>query len=83
MLPEVGSFGTDTAERVLGAKLCANSIIVTIEWHTRQDGKKPKPSQFSNSTVRENCPELLVDFYESRINLKTKPVTQTPAPATS
>ena len=35
MLPEVGSFGTDTAERVLGAKLCANSIIVTIEWHTR------------------------------------------------
>jgi len=76
-LPDVGSFETDTAEKVLGAKLCGpKQIIVTIGWQKRSDGVIPKPSQFSNETVKENCPKLLVEFYESRINLKTKPVTQ-------
>ena len=44
LLPEVGSFETDIAEKVLGAKLCSNNIIVTIDWEVREDGKKPKPS---------------------------------------
>lgn len=48
------------------------SIEVTIEWKTRADGFKPKETQFSNEEIKERCPKLLVDFYESRINSRSK-----------
>jgi hypothetical protein len=44
--------------------------MVTLSWERRRNGIIPKPSQFTNVTVRDQCPKLLVDFYESRINLK-------------
>lgn len=74
-LPEAGSFQTDTPARVTAAKLCQDSIIVTIEWEKRSNGFQPKPSNFSNKIVKEECAKLLVDFYESRINSKTKNAT--------
>jgi hypothetical protein len=46
------------------------SILVNMEWQERADGFKPKPSQFSSDIVRSQFPELLVDFYESKISLK-------------
>ena len=49
-----------------------HEIMVTIAWERRPDGVVPKPSHFSNVIVRDECPRLLVDFYESRINLKSK-----------
>jgi hypothetical protein len=47
-------------------------IMVTITWERRADGIVPKPSHFASAIIRDECPKLLVDFYESRINLKGK-----------
>jgi len=70
-LPEVGDFKYgDTASKVLGAKLTQNGIFVSVTWERRSDGVFPRPGLFLNTEVREKCPKLLVDFYESRINLK-------------
>ena len=69
-LPDLASFTIDKPLRVTAAKLCSDQIIVTIEWEKRTNGFQPKASNFSNKLVREECPKLLVDFYESRINSK-------------
>lgn len=71
-LPDTGSFRTDAPRKVTAAKLCNDQIIVTIEWQKRSNGVQPKSSNYTNKIVREECPKLLVDFYESRINSKTK-----------
>ena len=52
-LPEMGSFTHDKPLKVLSAKLNAGQITVTIEWEVRSNGKKPKPSQFTNKVVRD------------------------------
>lgn len=67
-----GSFQTDIPERVLGAKLSQGMIHVTIEWKTRSNGFKPSDSVFLNEEIKVQCPRLLVDFYESRINSRQK-----------
>ena len=71
-LPEAGSFQTDSPQKVTAAKLCNDYIVVSIEWKRRANGVQPKSSSFTNKVVREQCPKLLVDFYESRINSKSK-----------
>ena len=43
-------------------------VLVTIEWKEREDRFKPLNSNISNKIIRNKCPELLVDFYETRIN---------------
>jgi hypothetical protein len=73
-LPEQGSFVHDKPFRVVSARLGEDKIItVTIEWDSRVNGTKPKNSQFTSKVVRDQCPQLLVDFYETRINLKKPP----------
>eukprot|EP00347_Sterkiella_histriomuscorum_P012339 403368972 len=67
-----GSFETDIPERVYSAKMSKHCIEVTIEWQVRADGVKPLPTQYSNNEVKERCPKLLVDFYESRINARSR-----------
>jgi hypothetical protein len=70
-LPEIGDFKVgDQPCEVLGAKLSSTGIWVSVAWQARKDGTVPKPGLFLNTEVREQCPKLLVDFYESRINLK-------------
>lgn len=46
-------------------------IHVTIEWKVRHNGHKPTETVFTNQEVKERCPKLLVDFYESRINARS------------
>ena len=74
-IPEEGDFKHgDVPSKVLGAKMSTvgSTIMVTIGWSPRANGVIPKPSSFPNTLIRESCPKLLVDFYESRINLKPK-----------
>jgi len=52
-LPEMGSFAHDKPLKVISAKLNDNQITVTIDWQVRANGKKPKPSQFTNKLVRD------------------------------
>lgn len=65
----------DIPERVIGAKMSNNVIMVTIEWRCRPDGIKPSESIFTNEIIKDRCPRLLVDFYESRINAKQRSTT--------
>lgn len=70
----IGSFDSgDLPERVIGAKMTNGAIMVTLEWKPRPiTGVKPSESVFTNDIVKERCPRLLVDFYESRINAKSR-----------
>lgn len=70
--PIQGNFETDVPERVIGAKMSQGMIHVTIEWKPRKNGVKPQESVFSNEDVKQRCPKLLVDFYESRINARQR-----------
>ena len=63
----------DIPEKVIGAKMSNGAIMVTLEWKLRPDGTKPLESIFTNEVVKDKFPRLLVDFYESRINAKTRP----------
>ncbi|CDW89607.1 UNKNOWN [Stylonychia lemnae] len=65
-----GSFETDIPEKVIGGKMSSNNIQVTIEWKVRSDGYKPMETIYTNKELRNKYPELLIDFYESRINAK-------------
>jgi hypothetical protein len=49
---------------------------VTLEWEQRSNGFKPDHSILTNEHVKEKCPRLLVEFYESRINFKGRATTQ-------
>ena len=54
------------------------SIQVTIEWKARaSSGVRPGGSIFTNDVIKDKCPRLLVDFYESRINAKSRTSTDT------
>ncbi|TNV79742.1 hypothetical protein FGO68_gene3745 [Halteria grandinella] len=69
-----GSFDSgDIPLRVTGAKMTiGQGIQVTIEWKPRADGTRPLESVFTNEIVKDKCPRLLVDFYESRINARSR-----------
>ena len=66
----LGTFETDEADRISAAKVVNGVITVTVEWKARVNGFRPLSQTFTNDKVKEQCPRLLVDFYESRINLK-------------
>ena len=70
-VPTYGIFERDIPERVVGAKVSSGHIYVTIEWQARSDSSKPEDTTFLNEVVKEKCPKLLVDFYESRINARS------------
>lgn len=53
---------------------------MTIEWKPREDGSKPLESVFTNEVIKEKCPRLLVDFYESRINARSRTAAAEQAP---
>ena len=78
-----GSFDFgDEPLRILNARVCTDvareqyrmqgfdnvDVVVTIEWAKRADGTKPANTSYPNFVVKEECPKLLVEFYESRIS---------------
>ena len=52
--------------------MTGGTILITIEWNKRADGYQPLESTHSNEVVKDKYPRLLVDFYESRINAKSR-----------
>ncbi len=69
-MPSYGTFENDVPERVIGAKVSNGQIYVMIEWKVRGNGTKPSETTFINEVVKERCPRMLVEFYESRINAR-------------
>ena len=55
---------------MISAKMTGNIIYVVMEWRKRANGFKPKETIVTNDVVKEKCPRLLIEFYESRINPK-------------
>ena len=66
----VGSFEeNDRPKRLVTARLMSpnNEVNCLVEWLQRENGIKPLESFISNKILREKCPQLLLDFYESRL----------------
>ena len=59
----------DKPKRLLTAKLHTdtNEVKCLVEWEARKGGVKPADSFVSNKVLRQRCPQLLLDFYESRL----------------
>ena len=55
---------------MVSAKMTGNIIYVVMEWRKRPNGFKPRETIVTNDVVKEKCPKLLIEYYESRINPK-------------
>ncbi len=69
-----GSFeGDDLPKRLVTAKLVTetNEVNCLVEWDARKSGIKPCDTFVSNRILRVRCPQLLLDFYESRLRFPT------------
>jgi hypothetical protein len=65
-----GSFeANDEPKTLITAKLVTetNQVNCLVEWHARKSGIKPSDTFVTNKILREKCPHLLLDFYESRL----------------
>jgi hypothetical protein len=70
-----GSFEfKDLPKRLITAKLVGpnNEVNCLVEWMPRENGIKPAESFVSNKFLREKCPNILLDFYESRLRFPSK-----------
>lgn len=58
----------DKIKRIITAKQGANKeVLCLVEWMPRSNGAKPPDSFLSHLIVRKDAPQLLLDFYESRL----------------
>ncbi len=48
------------------------NIRLLVEWEMRPDGIYPNPTYYSNLEIQEICPDLLIDFYESKLKTFSK-----------
>jgi len=42
-------------------------IQCLVEWQEKPDGTQSNPTYYNNFVLRNKCPSLLLDFYESRL----------------
>jgi hypothetical protein len=65
-----GSFeANDVPKKLITARLDSDSgeVNCLVDWEKRVNGLKPTESFISNKVLRQKCPYLLLDFYESRL----------------
>ena len=78
-----GTFETDKPKKILTAKILhqkeSNSnnknikeIQCLVEWYERTDGTQANPTYYNNTDIRIFSPDLLLDFYESRLKTPLK-----------
>ncbi len=64
-------FSFDLPERILKInKDEKGEIFFLVQWKPRRDGEKVQDSMLANETMRNYFPQLLLDFYESRVKNK-------------
>jgi len=71
-----GSFESrDVPKRLITAKMVGpnNEVNCKVEWLPRENGVKPADTFISNKLLREKCPNILLDFYESRLRFPSNP----------
>ena len=62
----------DLAKRILNAKIVNDrevELSCLVEFEKRPSGYRPEPKWFSSKLIRIFAPQILIDFYESRISL--------------
>ncbi len=77
---EKGNFEKDIPVNVTGVRREGDNLMCTLSWHRRLDGVLPENTEVSTQQMREKCPHILLDFYESRIKfLPTKDTPKKPS----
>lgn len=55
-------------KRIISAKINEKGkIFFFIEWNERSDGTKPEDSYINNQSMRTYFPNMLLDFYQSKV----------------
>lgn len=63
-----GSLEYDIPMKIISAKLSnEGDVLCTMEWKKRYDGSVPLTSVISNKILKLSYPDLLLDYYESRL----------------
>jgi len=58
----------DLPHSIQGGRKNGSKIMCTVKWKPRLDGTQPLDSEVESEKLKENYLNLLLDFYESRIN---------------
>ena len=70
-----GTLESDVPLKIINAKILDDSdvnINCLIKWKPRQDGYVPGPEWISSKILKRKYPDVLFDFYESRIKFPKK-----------
>ena len=62
-----GNLSEDVPIRIINGKKVENGISFIVEWGIRSDGYKPDNSGTLNHDLRKICPDLMLDYYESKL----------------
>ena len=67
-----GELGIDKPIKIMTGKKVDDKVICTLSWEPRETGIQPNDSDVTSDMLKDNFPELLLDFYESRLNFDEK-----------
>ena len=62
----------DIPNKILDCFRLNDKIYVSVEWKTRQNGLNPKETSMETKKVKKYYPDILIQFYESRLNFRKK-----------
>ena len=63
-----GNIHCDVPIRVISARVNRQAeVMCLLEWQRRYDGSEPLSSSVSSKVLRKEYPQLLIDYYESKI----------------
>ena len=65
---EEGKLEKDVPEKIVAGKKVDKKIMCTLSWKARDDGIVPANSECCSNDLKDRYPNLLLDFYESRLN---------------
>jgi len=64
-----GQLNCDRPKSILSAKLQNNELYFLIEWGKRLDNTTPKPTFYTKSEIQNKYPDLLINYYKTKIKL--------------
>jgi hypothetical protein len=73
-LPLKGDIYLDKPKRIITAKQHMDKddeILCLVEWQPRANNSVPQPSYYTNKDLKDICPMILIEYYESRLKFPT------------
>jgi hypothetical protein len=63
-----GNINTDIPKKIVYAKnITGKGIYCMVDWKKTKEGKKPEPSYYPSDIIKKKYPELLLEYYQKRI----------------